>query len=68
VKSKDKLPRSAVLIHNPAAACLHCAGHLRVTVAPSGMTVDYIRSYLPKDQNAVQRNGQVAYSYTIPAP
>jgi hypothetical protein len=34
-------------------------GHLRVTVSPEQVTVDYVRSYLD------EKNGQVDYSYTI---
>ena len=36
------------------------SGHLRVTVSPSGTTVDYVRSY-----TSGGINGEVAYSYTI---
>jgi hypothetical protein len=39
------------------------SGHLRVTVSPSQVTVDYVRAYLPGDGT----NGEVAYSYTIEA-
>lgn len=39
------------------------SGHLRITVAPSEVTVDYIRSWLPGDGS----NGELAYTYTIPA-
>lgn len=35
------------------------SGHVRVTVAPNGITVDYVRSYL-------DRSDEVAYSYRIP--
>lgn len=38
-------------------------GHVRVTVAPQQVTVDYVRAYLPGDGP----NGEVAYSYTVPA-
>ena len=48
--SGDKLPNS---------------GHVRVTVAPEGVTVNYIRAYLPKDESATQINGTVAYTATI---
>jgi hypothetical protein len=41
------------------------SGYLRVTVSPDGVTVDYIRSFLPQDENASQQNGMVDYSYTI---
>lgn len=35
------------------------SGHVRVTVAPNGVTVEYIRSYL-------DRSDEVAYSYMVP--
>jgi hypothetical protein len=41
---------------------LSSPGHLRVTVSPSQVTVDYIQASLSGGSN-----GQVAYSYTIPA-
>jgi len=41
------------------------SGHLRVTVSPSDVRVDYVRAYLPDDDKAGRRNGEVAYSYTI---
>jgi len=41
------------------------SGHLRVTVTAEKATVEYIRAYLPKDETSSQRNGQVAYAYTI---
>jgi len=43
------------------------SGHLRVTVAPAQMQVDYVRCFLPKDETDQQKTGTVAYSYTIPA-
>jgi hypothetical protein len=41
------------------------SGHLRVTVGAKGVTVDYIRAYLPADQTGTRRNGQVSYAYSI---
>jgi len=35
------------------------SGHVRVTVTPNGVTVDYVRSYL-------DRSDEIAYSYMIP--
>ncbi|MBI5952837.1 MAG: metallophosphoesterase [Chloroflexi bacterium] len=35
------------------------SGHVRVTVSPDGVTVDYVRSYLDKPD-------EVAFTYTIP--
>lgn len=40
-------------------------GYLRVNVSPNKVTVDYICTYLPKDEKDGQQNGQVDYSYSI---
>ena len=40
-------------------------GHVRVNVSPSGLKVDYIKAYLPADENGSRKNGQVAFSYTV---
>ncbi|MBU0617291.1 MAG: metallophosphoesterase [Planctomycetes bacterium] len=37
------------------------SGHLRVTVSPAQVTVEYVRAYLAGDGP----NGEIAYSYTI---
>jgi hypothetical protein len=34
------------------------SGHVRVTVSPNGVTVDYVRSYLDKPD-------EVAFTYTV---
>lgn len=44
---------------------LGSSGHLRVTVAPEGVTVEYIRAYLPGDEELGRKNGQIDYTYTI---
>ncbi len=44
---------------------LNGTGTLVVTVAPTEAKVEYIRSYLPRDTSATQRNGSVAFSYTV---
>ena len=41
-------------------------GYLRVTVAPRNVTIDYVKSYLPGKETASEKNGMVAYSYTLP--
>ncbi|MHC4631957.1 MAG: metallophosphoesterase [Planctomycetota bacterium] len=41
------------------------SGHLRVTVSDSEVEVDYVRAYLPEDEDANHKNGEVAYTYTI---
>jgi len=47
---------------------LPCSGYVRVTVSESSVLVEYIRTFLPKDETAEQVNGQVAYTYTVTAP
>jgi phosphodiesterase/alkaline phosphatase D-like protein len=42
------------------------SGHLRVTVSPAKVRVQYVRSYLPKDATAVHPDGEVAFAYEIP--
>jgi hypothetical protein len=43
------------------------AGYLRVTVSPQQATVGYVRTFLPGEETASEKNGMVAYSYTVPA-
>ena len=43
------------------------SGHVRVTVSPEQVKVDYVRSYQPDEETDQQKNGGVAFSYTIPA-
>jgi hypothetical protein len=40
-------------------------GHLLVTVSPDDVRVDYVRSYLAKDETAQRQQGEIAFSYTI---
>lgn len=41
------------------------AGHLNVTVSPGGVKVDYVRSFLPRDESGANKDGAVAFSYTV---
>ena len=41
------------------------SGHLRVTVSPSQVTTEYVRTWLPMAENATQVNGQVADRWVI---
>jgi hypothetical protein len=40
-------------------------GHLKVTVSPAGVKVDFIQAYLPADETASTKNRQVAFSYSV---
>ncbi len=44
------------------------SGHMRITVAPSSVTAEYVRSWLPQSENAVQKNGQIADRWTVSGP
>ena len=49
----------------PAGVKLANAGHLRVTVSPAEVKVDYVRSYLPKDETSKQKTGDIAHTYAV---
>jgi hypothetical protein len=40
-------------------------GHIRVTVSPLNIKVDYIQAYLPGDENGSRKNRKVAFTYTV---
>ena len=41
------------------------SGHLRVTVSPEKIQVDFVNAVLPKDGTSALKNGDVSYSYTV---
>ena len=41
------------------------SGYLRVTVSPQNVRVDYVRSYLRKDETHEHKNGELAFFYTV---
>ena len=40
-------------------------GYILVTVGPDSIKADYVRTYLPNEENATRKNGDIAHSYTI---
>jgi hypothetical protein len=52
--------------HYNSGVILSSSGHLRVTVAASGVTVQYVRAWLPASETAQRKNGQVDDAWTIP--
>ena len=60
-------PRSAAEYGYTEGVILGSSGHLRVTVSPEQVKTEYVRAYLPKDENAERVNGQVGHSYNITA-
>ena len=43
-------------------------GYTKVTVSADAVQVDYVRTYLPADENNDRTSGDIAYTYTIEAP
>lgn len=41
------------------------SGHLRVTVSPNGVQTEYVRAYLPQNENANRHNKDVSATYFI---
>jgi hypothetical protein len=41
------------------------SGHVRVTVSPGEVRVDYVRAFLPSDEGEGRTNGMVGHTYTI---
>ncbi len=54
--------------HYAAGTILSSSGHLRVTVSPSGVSSQYVRAWLPRDETSQRKNAQVADSWTLTAP
>jgi hypothetical protein len=55
--------------HYAAGTILSSSGHLRVTVAPLEVKVEYVRSWLPRNETALRRNALVDDAWTLaPAP
>lgn len=42
------------------------AGHVRVNVTPEQAVVDYVRTYLPQNETAQRKNGEISYTFKIP--
>ena len=41
------------------------SGHMRINVSPAGVTVDYVRAYLPANETATRKNKDVSATYFI---
>ncbi len=53
-------PGLASEYHYSAGTILSSSGHIRVHVTPNEVTVQYIRSWLPTQENSQQKNAQVS--------
>jgi hypothetical protein len=43
-------------------------GYVRVSVSASSVRVDYVKTYLPNDEDSSHQSGEIAFSYTIGSP
>lgn len=57
----------ATQYHYAAGKIDSSAGHLRVTVRPDGVTGEYVRAWLPANENGSRKNGQLSDTWTIPS-
>jgi hypothetical protein len=60
-------PALAAEYHYASGTILSSPGHLRVTVGPERVLVEYVRSWLPALETPRRVNGQVDDSWTVVA-
>ena len=46
---------------------LPSAGYMRVSVTPANVKVEYVRSFLPKDETKEAKHGMIAHAYEVKA-
>lgn len=49
----------------PGVDVFASSGHVRVSVSPDQVRVEYVRSVAPQDETATRRNGTIAHAYVI---
>lgn len=54
--------------HYASGTIVSSSGHVRVTVSPTNVSVQYVRAWLPKDETSQRKNGEIADSWTVTAP
>ena len=64
-KSSSSGPSLAAAYHYASGTIRSSSGHLRVSVSPAGVNVDYVRAWLPKDETTQRVNGEVADQWSI---
>jgi len=52
-------PSLATDYHYASGVIQSSSGHMRVTVTPTGVTARYVRAWLPRDETAQRKNGQI---------
>jgi hypothetical protein len=51
--------------HYASGTILDSSGHLRVSVTPGLVSTEYVRAWLPQNENAQRKNAQVAGAWTV---
>ncbi len=51
--------------HYTSGTILSSSGHLRLSVTPTSVTGEYVRSWLPKDETSTRKNAQVDHRWTV---
>jgi len=63
-KNTSSGPSLATAYHYASGTILSSAGHLRVTVSPTNVKVEYVRAWLAANETATQRNREVDDTWT----
>jgi len=58
-------PTLAADYHYASGIILSSSGHLRVSVAPTGITAQYVRAWLPGSETDQRRNRQIDDTWTV---
>jgi len=58
-------PNQATAYHYSNGTILSSSGHLRVSVTPTTVSSEYVRSWLPANENALRKNRQVDDRWTV---
>ena len=58
----------ALQYHYLSGTILSSSGHIRVNVTPNLMTVQYVRAWLPANETAQRKNGQIDDVWSIAVP
>ncbi len=64
---KTDVSRSAKDYNYTHGTVLGGSGYIRVRVSPADVKVDYVQTYLPREEDATHKDGMIADSYTIKA-
>jgi hypothetical protein len=60
-------PNLASQYHYASGTILSSSGHMRVTVGPDRVTVEYVRAWLPGQETTQRKNGQVEDTWFLKA-